>query len=597
MRARDWLSALRFRPRLVDCLAAGYTRDDLYADAIAGLTVGIVALPLAMAFAVASGVTPQAGIFTAIIAGFLISALGGSRLQIAGPAGAYVVIVYGIVVHYGVANLVVCTVGAGVLQLAMGLGRLGGLIRFIPMSIVIGLTNGIAVLILLFQVRDFAGLGIAMPDEFFTRLRTIAASIGAVDPVTVAVGTGCLAILGLWPKSITTGGEALEAESRGAAKTTDDEAALHDRALSNTMRRGRQFLTRLPGPMVMLVAGSLAVALLRLDVETIGTRFGGIPQALPAFAWPDVSLSTLRNLVAPTITIALLGAIESLLSARVADTLIDDRHDPNQELVAQGIANIVAPFFGGIPATGAIARTATNVHAGARTPVAGIVHAVTLLAIVLIAAPLARFVPITALSAVLIMVAFNMVDWHAFRELRKYSIPYRAVLVTTFIVTVVFDITLAVEIGLVLASLFFIYRVSDLTKIDRITLDGIPPGIAAFKVFGSLFFGSVAKLEPLLDPVRTPARIVILEMHQVISIDNTGLETLRSLKNSLARREGRLILCGLNRNPADQVARGAFLDPADVVPHLASALFRAHKLAGKSAQPDLFVAQTESEAE
>jgi len=350
-------------------------------------------------------------------------------------------------------------------------------------------------------------------------------------------------------------------------------------------------MTRLPGPIMVLVVASLVVALLNLDVETIGTRFGGIPQALPAFAWPEISLPTLRKLLAPTITIALLGAIESLLSARVADTQIDDRHDPNQELMAQGIANIVVPFFGGIPATGAIARTATNIRAGGRTPVAGMIHALTLLAIVLVAAPLAKFVPLAALSAVLIVVALNMGDWHAFRDLRKYSIPYRVVLLSTFFVTVVFDLTLAVEIGLVLASLFFIYRVSELTRVEPITLDGVPPTIAAYKVFGSLFFGSVGKLEALLDPVSTPARIVILEMHQVISIDNTGLETLQALARSLAKRGGQLILCGLNRHPAEQVARSGFHDALgrdNVVPHLASALFRAHKIVGETAQPELF---------
>lgn len=589
MSLRDRLSAMRLRPRLVDCLAAGYGREDFRADVVAGLTVGVVTLPLAMAFAVASGVPPQAGIFTAIIAGFLIAALGGSRVQVGGPVAAYVVIVYTIVVQYGVASLIVCTIAAGVLLLAMGVARLGGLIRFIPVSIVIGFTNGIAVLILLSQAKEFLGLDITMPDEFFTRISTIAANLREVDPVTVAVGTACLAMLWLWPASATTAGTALEAESRAAAEAPPGaDATPHDRAMSSAFRRGRQLLTRLPAPIVVIVVGSAAAALLHLDVETIGTRFGGIPQALPAFSWPVVSLPTLRNLVAPTITIALLGAIESLLSARVGDTLMNDRHDPNQELIAQGIANIVAPFFGGIPATGAVVRTATNVRMGARTPVAGMAHALTLLVIVLVAAPLAKFVPLAALSAVLIVVALDMGDWRAFRDLRKYSIPYRAVLLATFVVTVVFDLTLAVEIGLVLASLFFIYRVSDLTKVDQLNLDGIPPGVAAFKIFGSIFFGSVGKLEPLLDPVRTPARIVILEMHQVISIDNTGLETLQSLQKSLARRGGRLILCGLNRNPAEQVQRAGFLDPADVVPHLASALFRAHKIAGESAQPELF---------
>lgn len=597
MSARDRLSALRFRPRLVDCLAAGYTRGDFRADVVAGVTVGIVALPLAMAVAVASGVTPQAGIFTAVIAGFLIAALGGSRVQIGGPAGAYIVIVYGIVAQYGVASLVVCTIAAGVLLLATGLAGLGGLVRFIPVSIVIGFTNGIAVLILLSQAKEFLGLGITMPDEFFTRVRTIAASVGEVDPVTVAVAAACLATLWLWPSAITTEGQALAAEGRAAADAAGDDGkdVPRDRALANTMRRGRMLMTRLPAPIAVLIAASVAVALLGLPIETIGTRFGGIAQALPAFAWPDVSLPTLRKLLAPTITIALLGAIESLLSARVADALLDDRHDPNQELVAQGVANIVTPFFGGIPATGAIARTAANVRAGARTPVAGMIHALTLLAVVLAAAPLAQYVPLAALSAVLIVVALNMGDWHAFRDLRRYSMPYRTVLLTTFVITVVFDLTLAVEIGLVLASLFFIYRVSELTRVDPITLDGVPPGIAAYKVFGSVFFGSVGKLEPLLDPALTPARIVILEMHQVISMDNTGLETLHALHRALAKRGGTLLLCGLNRHPAEQVARAGFIDPANVLPHLAGALFRAHRIARDTTRPDLFAADQAAE--
>ncbi|MCC6196438.1 MAG: STAS domain-containing protein [Burkholderiales bacterium] len=589
MTARAWLSALRFRPRLVECLAAGYTRDDARADVLAGLTVGVVALPLAMAFAIASGVTPQAGIFTAIIAGFLISALGGSRVQIGGPTGAYIVIVYAIVVHHGVANLIVCTIAAGVLLLAMGLTRVGGLIRFIPVAIVIGFTNGIAVLILLSQMKEFLGLDIAMPDEFFTRMRAIAANVDQVDPVTVAIALICLLALWLWPNATAAEGQALEAESQAAAEVPlgdDARAALRERVLSTTVRRGRRLMMRLPGPIVVLIVASAAVALLGLSVETIGTRFGGIARSLPAFAWPDISLPALRDLLAPTITIALLGAIESLLSARVADTLIDDRHDPNQELVAQGIANIVVPFFGGIPATGAIARTATNIRSGARTPVAGIVHALTLLAIVLVAAPLAKYVPLAALAAVLIVVAVNMGDWHAFRDLRRYSIPYRTVLLSTFAITVVFGLTLAVEIGLVLSSLFFIYRVSELTKVEPITLDGVPPGIAAYKVFGSLFFGSVGKLEPLLDPGETPARIVILEMHQVISIDNTGLETLHALHRSLSRRGGTLILCGLNRHPAEQVARAAFVEPANVLPHLAAALFRTHQILRDTAPAD-----------
>ena len=405
-----------------------------------------------------------------------------------------------------------------------------------------------------------------------------------------------LLVLWFWPKSIKTGGEVLEdVDHMSSPGSTGGEhhVPFRDRAFLNTTRRGRAVLARMPGPLVVLILSSIVVGLLHLDVETIGTRFGGIPQALPQFVLPEVSLETLRKLLAPTITIALLGAIESLLSARVADAQIDDRHDPNQELMAQGIANIVTPFFGGIPATGAIARTATNIRTGGRTPVSGIIHALTLLVIVLVAAPLASYIPLAALSAVLIMVAVSMGDWHAFRELPKHSILYRTVLLTTFFITVVFDLTLAVEIGLVLASLFFIYRVSELTQVEAITLDGVPPAIAAYRVFGSIFFGSVGKLEPLLDPVRTPARIVILELHQVISIDNTGLETLQSLQRALARRGGQLILCGLNRNPAEQIDRTGFrkaLGDDNVVPHLAAALFRAHKIARTDAQGDYYEA-------
>ena len=318
--------------------------------------------------------------------------------------------------------------------------------------------------------------------------------------------------------------------------------------------------------------------MLNIPLETIGTRFGGIPTGLPDFTLPVVTLSALRDLIAPTITITLLGAIESLLSARVADAMIGDRHDPNQELMAQGIANIVVPFFGGIPATGAIARTATNVKTGGRTPVAGIVHALTLLAIVLAAAPLAKFIPLAALSAVLVVVAINMGDWKAFVELRRYSIPYRVVLLTTFVVTVAFDLSTAVELGLLLASLFFIYRVSDLTSVEAIATGN--PAIAAYGVFGALFFGSVAKLEPLLD-LGVSTRIVVLDMHQVISLDNTALETLDSLRRALAERGGALLLCALNEHPDLQVRRSAFgqaLGPANVLAGYASALRRAESL-------------------
>ncbi|MBS0320064.1 MAG: STAS domain-containing protein [Proteobacteria bacterium] len=567
-----------FRPRLVDCLKAGYSRAAFLTDLGAGITVGIVALPLAMAFAIASGVTPQAGLYTAIVAGFLISALGGSRVQIGGPTGAYIVVVYGIVARYGLANLVVCTLAAGAILFAMGFFRLGGLIRFIPVSIVIGFTNGIALLILLSQVKDFLGLTQKLPDEFFARMRTLATHVTDASPAALAVGIACLVVLFLWPRNITTAGQALAAEAGDTSP-----AAARDRAIRNAHRRAVGILSRAPGPIVVLVVASVACVLLHVPLETIGTRFGGIPQGLPALVVPAISLGTLRDLVAPTITIALLGAIESLLSARVADTMIGDRHDPNQELMAQGVANVVAPLFGGIPATGAIARTATNVRTGGRTPVAGMVHAATLLVIVLVAAPLAAYVPLPALSAVLIVVAINMGDWKAFAELRRYSIPYRVVLLATFAITVAFDLSTAVEIGLVLASLFFLYRVSDLTRVERVATGD--DRVAAFNVFGALFFGSVAKLEPLFDRNAVPETVVVLDMHQVISLDNTVLDTLDALRVDLGRRDGVLLLAGLNPHPAAQVARSEFghaLGTANVLPDLAGALARARALRGQA---------------
>ena len=573
--------SFKFQPKLLECLRAGYRQPDFFADLGAGITVGIVALPLAMAFAIASGVSPQAGIYTAIIAGFLISALGGSRVQIGGPTGAYIVVVYGIVARYGIANLAICTLAAGFILAAMGFLRLGGLIRFIPVSIVIGFTNGIAVLILLSQVKDFLGLTLTLPEEFFTRIRTLFSSVTELHVPTVIVGVSSLAVLLMWPKWVRSTGDVLAIEAGEAP--ADAAPTLRDRALTNTGQRGAGLLVRMPGPIVVLLVASIGCALLSVPLETIGTRFGGIPTGLPDFTPPAVTLRTLRDLIAPTITIALLGAIESLLSARVADSLIGDRHDPNQELMAQGIANIVAPFFGGIPATGAIARTATNIRTGGRTPVAGIIHALTLLAIVLAAAPLAKYIPLAALSAVLIVVAINMGDWKAFFDLRRYSIPYRVVLLTTFAITVAFDLSTAVEIGLVLASLFFIYRVSDLTRLEAVATGN--DDIAAYRVFGALFFGSVAKLEPLLDRHATPARIVVLDMHQVISLDNTALDTLASLRSALVERGGNLLICALNAQPDAQVRRSAFgqaLGTDNVLANYVAALERAQMLAHRS---------------
>jgi SulP family sulfate permease len=414
-----------FRPRLLE-MYGEYTVARLRTDILSGITVGILALPLAIAFAIASGMTPESGIYTAIIAGFIISLLGGSRVQIGGPTGAFIVIVYGIVVNYGVANLLICTLMAGVMLLAMGLLRMGTWIRFIPVSVISGFTKGIAVLILLSQVKDFLGLTTdKLPAEFFAQIKVLWHSLNTINWHTVGLSIACLILILAWPKKWRL----------------------------------------LPSPIVALVFGTLVVAGLDLPVETIGSKFGGIPQSLPTFAFPELSLETLRHLVAPAIAIALLGAIESLLSATVADNMIDDRHNPNQELIAQGIANIVAPLFGGFCATGAIARTSTNVRMGAFGPIAGIVHALTLLGIILVAAPLAKHVPLAALSAILVVVAWNMGEWGHFGEMRRYTMNYRAILLATFVLTVVFDLTVAVEVGMVMAALFFITRISSLTEI------------------------------------------------------------------------------------------------------------------------------------
>jgi len=531
----------RFRPRLLDALQ-GYSRPQLVADVGAGLTVGIVALPLAMAFAIASGVKPEAGIFTAIIAGLLISALGGSQVQIGGPAGAFIVIVYGIVERFGLANLLIATSLAGVLLLVMGWLKLGALVRYIPVSIVIGFTNGIAVLIGLSQLKDLLGLQITkMPGDFFSQLAVLASHLGGTQPAALAIGLACLATVVLWPKSY-----AMPVAPQGITPHL------------------RRWAAHLPGTVVALAVATAAVVVFKLPVETIGSRFGGIPQALPGFALPDFSWATAKLLVIPTITIALLGAIESLLCARVADNLAPQhaRHDPNQELMAQGIANLVVPFFGGIPATGTIARTVTNVRSGAATPIAGVVHALTLLAIVLVAAPLAVHVPLAALAGILLFVAWNMGEWREFARLKHFMLPYRATLLGTFTLTVVFDLTVAVEVGLLMACGFFIYRMSTLFSVNPLptAADGaaLPPGVAVFELFGSLFFGAVGKIEALPGQLPTGTRCVVLEMNRLISMDTSGIDALQQLHRSLQRQGTALVLANVTPQPLGLIRRSGF---------------------------------------
>lgn len=559
------LADFHFRPRLLDSMQ-GYDRRRLFQDVNAGITVGVVALPLGMAFAIASGVRPEAGIFTAIIAGFLISALGGSRVQIGGPAGAFIIVIYGIIEAYGLGGLLVSTIFSGILLFIMGVLRLGFLIRFIPVPVVIGFTNGIAVLIALSQIRDFFGLDIArMPSDFFAQIQVLIGQAHTVHMPTLAIAVGSLLFMVLWPAVFRVGRE---------------------QPLQRWFPAAMRFLKPVPGPIVVLVLSTLAVTLFGLPVDTIGSRFGGIPQGLPEFALPQVSWESAKHLVTPTLTLAMLCAIESLLCARVADNLTDDRHDPDQELMAQGVANFFTPFFGGLPATGTIARTVTNIRTGATSPIAGIVHALTLLVIILVAAPLATNIPLAALAAILMHVAFNMGEWHEFVRMTHLSVNYRILMVATSLLTVVAGITVAVEVGLVLACVFFIYRISSLTRIDPIPEKVMPvpaaPGVAAYSIFGSLFFGAVGKLERLTDADVIPSKALLLEMHQLINLDTTGLDGLETVHKSLQKRGCQLILCGATRQPLSLMERSGFIDrlgAKNCTVTLREALERANHLA------------------
>ena len=526
-----------FRPRLLDALA-GYERARFVKDLAAGLTVAVVALPLAMAFAIASGLKPEAGIFTAIIAGLLISSLGGSRVLGGGPAGAFIVIVYGIVERYGVANLLIATALSGVLLFLMGLLRLGTLVRFIPIAVIIGFTNGIAVLIGLSQVKDFLGLSIArMPGGFTGILGALWGHLHSFNPWALGVAVASLVVIVGWQRWLPALGPRVQFSGQ---------------------------LSVVPGSIVALVLATAAVGLFGLPVETIGSRFGGIPGALPALVWPAFSWESARFLLMPTITLALLGAIESLLCARVADGMIADRHDPNQELMAQGIANFVTPFFGGMPATGTIARTVTNVKNGATSPVAGMTHALVLLA------------------AILMFVAWNMGEWREFARLKTYRMPYRVTLVAVFLLTVIFDLTVAVEFGILAACVVFIYRISSLSRGERLTaaeqpaLAGHDNRLQAWRLYGALFFGATKLVEALEDDL--PSTVLVLDLKNVIYVDSTGAEALDNLLQTCRRQGVRLIVSGLMAQPLDIARRTGLLErlqaqsPQDVQPDVAHAV-------------------------
>ncbi len=551
-----------FRPKLLECLR-GYSAKQFFADLTAGLTVGIVALPLAMAFAIASGVKPEAGIFTAVIAGFIISALGGSRVQIGGPTGAFIIIVYGILAKYGASNLAICTMMAGFMLLIMGAAKMGTMIKFIPYPVTMGFTSGIAVLIFCTQIKDFLGLQVdAVPAEFIEKMKVLGEHVHTLQWPTAVLALTSVLIVVLWPKA---------------------------------------WARRVPGSIVALVFGTAALMLFHLPVETIGTRFGGIPQGLPQIRWPGLSWPNIQNLLQPALTIAILAAIESLLSALVADGMIDDKHDSNQELMAQGIANIICPLFGGIAATGAIARTATNIKNGGRTPVAGIIHSITLLTILLVAAPLAKFIPLATLSAVLVVVAYNMGEWHHFARLFKWPMGDAAVFLAAFSLTVLVDLTVAVEVGMVLAAVLFIKRVSETTQImavdERTETEGahhslvgkhVPDEVLVFRIFGAFFFGVADKLETALKRARQEPKILILRMRKVLAMDATGLNALEDLHEKLQHRNQHLILSGPHAQPYMMMDRAGFLDQLgreNVCADIDSALERAREILGLPPTP------------
>lgn len=526
--------SFKFRPKLCETLK-NYKRADFHHDLVAGITVGIVALPLAMAFAIASGVPPQAGIFTAVIAGLIVSALGGTRVSIGGPTGAFIVILYSIYSKYGAENLAICTMLAGFLLLVMGAARFGTMIKFIPYPVTAGFTSGIAVLILSTQIKDFCGLAEdKMPSDFFLKMTVLAKHLGTFQWPTLLLAAGSLGIIKLWPG---------------------------------------KWQRRIPGSIVALILATAAVPLFHLPVETIGSKFGGIPQGLPMPRFPAFSWDTIHQLIQPAVTIALLAAIESLLCAVVADGMIDDQHDSNQELMAQGIANIVSPVFGGIAVTGAIARTATNVKSGGRTPIAGIIHGITLLVIILVAAPLAKFIPLAALSAVLINVALNMGEWHNFARLPKWPRSDTAVFLATFSLTVIIDLTVAVETGMVLAAVLFIRRISETTQITAVdettetegshhSLIGkeIPQGVMVYRIFGSFFFGAADKLESALKRLKQEPDVLIFRMRKVLAMDATGLNALEDLLERLQRHHKHLILSGPHTQPLFMMDKAGFLD-------------------------------------
>jgi SulP family sulfate permease len=549
-----------FIPKSIVCFREGFTREQVTRDLIAGVVVGIVALPLALAFAIASGVPPERGLYTAIIAGFLISALGGSRVQIGGPTGAFVVIVYGIVQKYGLDGLAICTVLAGIFLILLGLARLGGLIKFIPYPVITGFTSGIAVIIFSSQVKDFLGLKMGtVPADFADKWVAYAEKLVTIDTATVLVAAGSLLILIVWPR-----------------------------------------VSRLvPAPFVAMVAATVAVQLFHLHVATIGSRFGSVPSSLPAPHLPTIPWTHLKEFISPALTVALLAAIESLLSAVVADGMIGTRHKSNMELIAQGVANVASPIFGGIPATGAIARTATNIRTGGRTPLVGMTHAVTLLLILILVGKWAAMVPLCSLAAILVVVSYHMSEWRSFAGLLRAPRSDLIVLLLTFILTIFVDLTVAVQVGVVISSLLFMRRMADVTHVAGLTsAEGeddpgeitqsrrgkrivagheVPAGVEVYEVNGPFFFGAADKIKDVLGEIARPPKFFILRMRFVPAIDATGIHALDQMAKKCRAQGTMLILTELNPQPLRALVRAGIGSRSNMARSFDIALKRAEQ--------------------
>ena len=532
-----------------------YNFDKFVHDLLAGITVGLVALPLAMAFAIASGVPPQAGIYCAIVTGFLISALGGSKTQIGGPTGAFVVVVLGIIARYGIEGLFTCTMLAGVLLVVMGITGLGAMVKFFPRPVVVGFTNGIAIIIASTQIRDFFGLQMEhVPGDFFHRMAAIAGNLKTLNPAATGVGIASLLI----------------------------------------MIVGARFLRKVPGAIVVCFAATAAVAIWHLPVETIGSRFGGIPSGLPHVVVPKLQPALLLHLLSPAVTVAMLGAIESLFSAVVSDRMSGDKHNPNVELMAQGVANIVSPMFGGLPATGAIARTATNVRAGAKSPVSGMIHALTLLAVILFAAPLVKNVPLAALAGILFIVAYNMGDWAEIPEILKLTKADIAVWALTMSLTVFADLTLAVEVGMILAAFTFIRKISQTTTVSRVTEDyiedgrvhilqdkDIPSYAAVYRIHGPFLFGVTDKIATITENIASLPPIVIVRLRNMTAIDATGIAALEELAEVLHKSGRSMLVCGARPQPARLMNEAGFdrhIRAENICANIEEALKRAEQI-------------------